>query len=88
LAQTIGADALRIYGLISQHNDWIDENEIIKQIKDLDIKACLSDLYYHGFITHEGNWKKYCRVGNLLVMWYKQEGQRMIELLSTPNKVV
>jgi len=77
--QAIGPTALEIYGLIAEKSDWLEETEIIKLVNNPNtlVKRNLINLYYHGFIIHDGNWERYHSAGELLRKWYIQEGKRI-----------
>lgn len=87
-AKAVGAAGLQVYDLLVEQTDWQDEMGLIKAIHDhnVPVKRALVDLCYHGFVVHDGDWKRYRCIGHLLRDWYLQEGKRLVEELSAEEQ--
>jgi len=80
-AKAVDIAGLQLYDQFVNQSGWLDEEDLIRAVADQDIpvKRGLIALFYHGFIIHDGFWKRYRRAGDLLHNWYIQEGPRLIK---------
>jgi predicted transcriptional regulator len=78
-AEAVGIAGLQLYDQFVNEPGWLDEEDLIQAIADRNIaaKRGLVALSYHGFITHDGAWKRYRRAGSILQRWYIQESPHM-----------